>query len=340
MSEMIIPTAIEPNEKDQPLVTLDKYVPTLKTSESYRRLLRTLPVTVRQAKEILNKPLDKLTDDEIMDVQKQLKEPIETAKNIEKSVKALRSVFNHERDDMVDKINDDLEKAGYKDLKEAVTNATRLKSEVVNHRLEARWHQLEDHWNQLMEQVYVNTDPAKTMSLRLTELTFDRWRQSNVKLVSGAKTRKLHDSDFQLITDYLQGANNDFVAILNLKSSFEDELLRYYQSAPDLSQVLKYNDRLIAKQRAAVEAKKTAVQRQQASVNHVATPKVVPAKTAPKVTATPIVQPKPAPKKVQPPHLHQLALIWNILKRASVAHVDDDGAAEVLKEIRQIVNNV
>lgn len=335
-------TVMQTQQAEQPLIALVDYQPKLQTNPAYQRLLATLPVIVRQAKSILAQPIDKLDDDAFAEIQKQLKEPLATGKQIEKALKAIRAQYDTGKKAAEKQIVAELNAAGYDEL-QAISDKNKLmRQEAINRRLESRWQELAAHWHQLVSNVYIDADPAKSLATRFPNMTFDRWRQQHSNLLSGAKTKKVRENDKQLITDYLNHANSDLKALLNLKSPFEPDILNYYQLTNDLAKTLAHNTQLIQAKAAAdaqakLATKQAIIQKaNQASSQIVPTAQTNPA-TQQTVSAQATASKQAINTAIQYPNRTKLAAIWGIMQQAASGPMDETTSAAILAEIRQII---
>lgn len=307
------------------MITMSYVESDVKPTDEFKRILKTLPQVVDKAQKLLATPANEdIDENNFKETQKELEEYNRFYKNIEAAKKEIRKLYDNEKKQMIQNIDEALQNARYDELADCVNEIKNRKKMIENNRKQKRWDKLQEHYNTLLEQTYPDVKE------KLPNLDFNHFQATHDKLVSGAKSFKINDKVLNTLSDYLDQSHKDLQAILNMNSLYEEKLLKDYETTGDLSDVFikekryKEEDERIQKRRAEqIKAEKERIEKENKKKEQVA-----------KLTNQKV-------EKQSTKNIEKLGEIYEIVTTAATKYsnkITDKEAENILTKITEVIN--
>ncbi|MGX1195840.1 hypothetical protein [Metabacillus sp. SLBN-84] len=197
--------AIEPIQTAIAQVNL---TPAITETSSFQAVLKEIPLRVHAANTLLEgyrEDKDAFLediDDEVLD--QQLKEMAQVSgfvRDIETSRKAIKSYMNNVRDQVLETLDQRLAGASFNELERAQGDIKQLKKDIDADRRAKRWEEIRATFE-------ANVNRYPLLGEFTPELAdFSRFKLLFPKLISGAKTRKVKESDHTMVNETLHAWN-------------------------------------------------------------------------------------------------------------------------------------
>lgn len=169
----------------------------LSINSNFQKFLDVIPEITKHAREVLESTNDALDEKQIKETNKELK-PVKNAQTVITKAKTyIRNTFNQNRDQMLAEFDKILADNGVDDLIDMVNQVKQREKDIINQRKQNRWDELQT----LFEHELINYPD-------LADLSFTWFKDRHPKLVSGAATRNLKDTDRMQVTNDLNALNN------------------------------------------------------------------------------------------------------------------------------------
>lgn len=203
-SEQLV--TVNPAETDNQLVYADAYTKFLKAAPDINQEAKTALLAIKDAKD----------EKQIKNARSLSKEAKSYKRTIEKARTFIKKQMDEQKEAVLAKFDDDLEKAGVNDLLDTLEEIGKCEKDFINQRKIKRWKELED--------VFKKTLPNYA---DLKDLKFSWFKDRHEKLVSGAVSRKVTDTDRSLVTNELYKLETNIQSIKQLEAQnlFDDEAL-------------------------------------------------------------------------------------------------------------------
>lgn len=184
---------------------------------------------------LLSDPDSELDEDALADNQTKLKEAISYVGEAMESRKAITSIYNKKRDDMLKFYDKTLEDSGYLDLVKESERSKKFRKEAISHRINQRWAELKTTFDAnlaLYPEIQANTPNLAK---------FTTFRINHPKLVNGQKAFRLTDKVRGTINNEMASYNQTISNIqanpYNLSEHNIIEMLRLFENRPELEYV-------------------------------------------------------------------------------------------------------
>ncbi|MGX1266724.1 flagellar biosynthesis GTPase FlhF [Rossellomorea marisflavi] len=182
--------------------------PAITETSDFQVVLQKIPLRVKEANNLLENYrqnpdtfLENI-DDEALDAQlKAMTEVSSFVKDIENSRKDIKTYMNGVRDQLLQTLDKRLQGASFNELERAQSDIKQLKKDVEADRRARRWDEIRETF-----EANVNRYPLLgEFAPELADLS--RFKLLFPKLVSGAKTRKVKESDHTMVNETLYAWN-------------------------------------------------------------------------------------------------------------------------------------
>ena len=184
---------------------------------------------------LLSDPDSELDEEALAENQTKLKEAISYVGEAMESRKAITSIYNKKRDDMLKFYDKTLEDSGYLDLVKESERSKKFRKEAISHRINQRWSELKTTFDAnlaLYPEIQTNTPNLAK---------FTTFRINHPKLVNGQKAFKLTDKVRGTINNEMASYNQTISDIkanpYNLSEHNIIEMLRLFENRPELEYV-------------------------------------------------------------------------------------------------------
>lgn len=184
---------------------------------------------------LLSDPDSELDEEALAENQTKLKEAISYVGEAMESRKAITSIYNKKRDDMLKFYDKTLEDSGYLDLVKESERSKKFRKEAISHRINQRWSELKTTFDAnlaLYPEIQANTPNLAK---------FTTFRINHPKLVNGQKAFKLTDKVRGTINNEMASYNQTISDIkanpYNLSEHNIIEMLRLFENRPELEYV-------------------------------------------------------------------------------------------------------
>lgn len=235
------------NELQNSDVFLTIQVPSakLEVSPAFKQVLKKIPELNEQSAKIQAVDLNEIDEDQITELNKQMRDVSQYDKKFKDVQKAIRDSYNKPRDQVLNWFNTQLESAGYDDFEKNIAKNKQLKRDVIANRANKRWKELETTFKATLQAYPLIGQMAPKLA------NFATFRVRNPKLVSGAKTRKINDKTRAAVTNTIAEYNNSLQDIQanasNLHPAYQRRLLEAYVNDPTPATLMNQT-RLLLKQ--------------------------------------------------------------------------------------------
>lgn len=252
------------NELQNSDVFLTIQVPSakLEVSPAFKRVLKKIPELNEQSAKIQAVDLNEIDEDQITELNKQMRDVSKYDKKFKDVQKAIRDSYNKPRNQVLNWFNTQLESAGYDDFEKNIAKNKQLRRDVIANRANKRWQELETTFKATLQAYPIVAQMAPKLA------DFTTFRVRNPKLVSGAKTRKINDKARATVTNTIAEYSNALKDIQdnasNLKPPYQRRLLEAYVNDPTPTTLMNQT-RIIRKQQAADEAMQKQLDAQKAA---------------------------------------------------------------------------
>ncbi|MCC2248961.1 hypothetical protein JUJ52_03180 [Virgibacillus sp. AGTR] len=182
--------------------------PAITETSNFQAVLQEIPKRVKEADDLLEdyrKDPDAFLesiDDAALDAQlKEMTKVSGFVRDIEKSRKAIKTYINGVRDQLINTLDKRLEGASFHELERAQSDIKQLKKDVEADRRAKRWEEIRSTFE-------ANVNRYPLLGEFAPELAdFSRFKLLFPKLISGAKTRKVTESDHTMVNETLYAWN-------------------------------------------------------------------------------------------------------------------------------------
>ena len=191
-----------------------------------------------------------------------------------------------------------------------------------------RWDQLKEHYNNVLNKTYPE------IKEKLPNLNFENFQANHDNLISGAKTFKVNDKIYNVVSEHLNQADKDLKAILEMESLYEDKLLQHYEQTLDLSNVFIREKQLKKEEEDIQRRRAEKMKKQQEAIEKENKKKEQIAKLQNKKTTK---ESKPSTDNIK-----KLAKVYTCVNNAAnqyASDITDEQAKETLNQILEIINN-
>lgn len=205
------PTETPNSTEIQPIQTAIAEInvtPAITETSNFQIVLQKIPLRVQEANNLLEdyrqnpEAFLENIDDEALDAQlKEMAEVSSFIRDIEKSRKAIKTYMNDVRDQLLQTLDKRLQGASFNELERAQSDIKQLKKDVDADRRARRWEEIKTTFE-------ANVNRYPLLGEFAPELAdFSRFKLLFPKLVSGAKTRKVKESDHTMVNETLYAWN-------------------------------------------------------------------------------------------------------------------------------------
>lgn len=176
--------------------------PEITETAGFQEILSEIPVRVDKASELLAnyrkdpvKFVNDIDEDDFDNMLDDMKSVTTFVRDINRSKTEINKFFNQAKSYVLGTIDQRLTSARYDELQAAEADIKQLKKDVEADRREMRWNEIKATFNANIERYPILFEFAP-------ELTdFSKFKLLNAKLISGAKTRKVKESDHAVVND-------------------------------------------------------------------------------------------------------------------------------------------
>lgn len=316
-------------ENKNELITISQVESDAKPTSELVKIVQEMPTVIEKAKKLLKTPANEELDEEVFkETQKELREFNRYHKDIEGAIKNVRKAFDTHKKETENQIRGMLEKAGYDELSELVDEIKNREKMIINNRKNQRWDQLKEHYNNVLNKTYPE------IKEKLPNLNFENFQANHDNLISGAKTFKVNDKIYNVVSEHLNQADKDLKAILEMESLYEDKLLQHYEQTLDLSDVFIREKQLKKEEEDIQRRRAEKMKKQQEAIEKENKKKEQIAKLQNKKTTK---ESKPSTDNIK-----KLAKIYTCVNNAAnqyASDITDEQAKETLNQILEIINN-
>lgn len=182
--------------------------PAITETSTFQAVLNEIPMQVGVANKLLDgyrtnptEFLENVDDEELDAALKQMQHVSSFVRKIDASKKAIKSYFNEKRDTVIQQLDQRLNDASFDKLEAATADIKQLKKDVVADRCAKRWEEIRSTFE-------ANVNRYSLIGEYAPELAdFSRFKLLFPKLVSGAKTKKIKESDHAFVNETLYSWN-------------------------------------------------------------------------------------------------------------------------------------
>lgn len=206
-----------------PMVTsqfaLNKINNTLIYSEEFQDKLGKMKHAVNQGAYLMSQPIDTESDDEIVELEENMKPVMAEKTNIDNYRKDLVTYLNKSKDAVLNFFDKTLDDAGYNDLETLKRELKSLKDTKLANRKLKRWAELEDTFNENL----INYPNIQNYAPELT--SFDLFKLRHPKIVTGSKTANIGTKQRKMVTDDLHEMNEVLELLVQNTNNLEPQFL-------------------------------------------------------------------------------------------------------------------
>ena len=239
--------------------------PNVSETSSFQELLVTIPSMVDQANGLLEDYrkdpsgfVDKIDEDDLDAHLKDMRDITSFANDITKSRKDIKKYLDEQRDSILGQLDERLEGARFGELSKAQNDIKQLKKDVQSERRAKRWEELKPTFDANVARYPLFATYAPTLT------DFSRFKILHPKMVSGAKTRRIKDSDHAEINLILNAWHETLSHIeentWGLPVKEQGQLLKMFVDDPNNDRVqteaLALKRKVDAEEKARIEAEK------------------------------------------------------------------------------------
>lgn len=181
-----------------------------------------------------------VTEKEIKELNKKVKPAREAMKIIKQADKFIKDFYKDECNQKLEELHQIEKKYGYDELLTNVTKIKRRSEDIINQRAQSRWDELETLFDATLKS-YPD----------LKDLPFKWFKERNRKLISGAATRKVRESDKMEVTNQLNQLNSNvsqikqFIAQKLIDGTAKDQFIAEFKESvmdPEDGGLIKFNE--------------------------------------------------------------------------------------------------
>ena len=214
----------------------------------FQEILDQIPQVIDRGRNLLDNYSPETVDEsdiELTDLLKEINTIRGFNRNIDDSLKNLRSVFDHAKKETQGIVEDQLNAAGFDQLTELAQDLNRFKKELQAVRKRQRWQEVKGYYLDTLKE-YPNL--TQHLPKQSDFQSFYAQYEEDTQFVSGAQQWTFNDKRKGTVNQHLVSLNQDLSVILSLKSPFQEELLDRYDTQPILANVVDFNDKLIQRE--------------------------------------------------------------------------------------------
>lgn len=197
-----------PDTSIQTTIANINVVPAITETSNFQAVLLEIPERVKEADKLLadyrNNPdefIEQFDESTLDEHLKQMNEVSVFVRGIETSRKEIKAYLNGVRDNIIQTLDARLEGAQFNELERAQADIKQLKKDIEADRREKRWNEI-----RVTFEANINRYPLiGELALELAD--FSRFKLLFPKLISGAKTRKVTESDHKTVNETLYAWN-------------------------------------------------------------------------------------------------------------------------------------
>lgn len=216
--------------------------PNIIETSNFQRVLQEIPMRVQEAEQLLiqyrtnpDEFLDAYDEKELDDKIKQLDTVSKFKRDIDNSRKEIKKYLDGKRDEILSVLDKRLEDASFDKLSKAQQDIKQLKSDISADRARNRWDELK-----VTFEANINRYPLiSQFAPSLTD--FSRFKILFPSMVSGAKTRKIKESDHTAVNETLYSWNTAIELIKEnqwgLSTADMNALLNSFMRTPSIETV-------------------------------------------------------------------------------------------------------
>lgn len=242
--------------------------PNVIETATFQKVLINIPQHIQKADQLLNAYrldpntfVNEIDEDSLNEQLKELQDVAIFARNIEKSRSEIKKYMNTVRDQLIEHLDYKLQSANYAQLEKATTDIKQLKKDIDATRAINRWEELKITF-------IANIERYPLIAEFTEELTdFSKFKLIYPKLVSGAKTKKVKESDHTFINETLYSWNTAIEIIKEnvweLKLKDINLLLTKFKQEPSIEMINREGRQLKLNEEAEEKARAEAEKRQQ-----------------------------------------------------------------------------
>lgn len=273
-----------------PLIQVQLPNAKVQTSALFKQVLAQIPELNRKSAEIQKTDINDLNEDDITELNKQMRELSTYNKKFKGVEKAIKDAYNTPRDQVLNWYHEQLNSAGFDEFELNIKKNKQLKRDVIANRANKRWSELEATFNGALEAF----PKIKELAPQLAD--FNNFRVRHPKLVSGAKTKKINDKTRAEVTNEIADYANALADIeanpSHLLAPYQRKLLSAYIENPAPETLLNQTRQLLAQQQTDLKMQEEQKKQQEALKKQQANQAQTVAQPV-KPTASPLTQPKP-----------------------------------------------
>lgn len=242
---------IKQNEDSTELIQVQVADPTYQMNDRFIQLSQDIPLLVERAHQLLDQidedNLENMDEDQVLEIIKDMREVKPFYKQVKDARDNVQRYLKAAVKTQMAELDTQLANTGVAELEVLISKASDLQRRIQNDRKERRWEEIRTKFEQT-----INQYPLLKEHIPF-QISFDKFKDANPKLVSTAKNANVTSSTFNAITVYIGNLESDVQSILSFQSPFEEQLFAQYQLSPNLPQIVALN-RSLEKKKAAEDA--------------------------------------------------------------------------------------
>jgi len=225
--------------------------PTYQMNDRFVQLSQDIPLLVERAHQLLDQidedNLENMDEDEVLSIIKDMREVKPFYKQVKDARDNVQRYLKAAVKTQMSELDEQLANTGVAELELLIAKTSDLQKRIQNDRKERRWSEIKTKFEQTINQYPLLKEHVPF------QISFDKFREANPKLVSTAKNANVTSSTFNAITVYIGNLESDVQSILSFQSPFQEQLFSQYQLSPNLPQIVALN-RSLEKKKAAEDA--------------------------------------------------------------------------------------
>lgn len=225
--------------------------PTYQMNDRFVQLSQDIPLLVERAHQLLDQidedNLENMDEDEVLSIIKDMREVKPFYKQVKDARDNVQRYLKAAVKTQMTELDKQLANTGVAELEALIAKTSDLQKRIQNDRKERRWSEIKTKFEQTINQYPLLKEHVPF------QISFDKFREANPKLVSTAKNANITSSTFNAITVYIGNLESDVQSILSFQSPFQEQLFSQYQLSPNLPQIVALN-RSLEKKKAAEDA--------------------------------------------------------------------------------------
>lgn len=169
----------------------------LQLSKEFNLFLQIAPPMLDKARKALATDIDKNDEKEIKQFNAEMKDFTKVKKLITQTEKVIRDNYNSMRDEKLAQFEQILKDNGIDDISKIASEISQRRKDFIAVRKERRWDELKEWFDAALQNYPILANEAPHLA------EFETFKANHPKLVSGAITSKIKDSDRDVITSEL-----------------------------------------------------------------------------------------------------------------------------------------